>query len=138
MAVQAIFPIDIVLWNTKARRAGLLLAELLGSHRDSVQCHNTSGGFLHTPLDQALRNVVTSREDGTGEIKLKVDQPSTVKGIRCLTVVRGVPGDDFLLMADANQRWDHEAVICTGREMEPSGLIRIKKPLDAYDVEGHV
>ncbi len=33
----------------KAKRAGLPLAKLLGSHRDSVQCYNTSGGFLHTP-----------------------------------------------------------------------------------------
>ncbi len=49
MAVQAISPIDIALWDMKAKRAGLPLAKLLGSHRDSVQCYNTSGGFLHTP-----------------------------------------------------------------------------------------
>ena len=45
----------------KAKRAGLPLAKLLGSHRDSVQCYNTSGGFLHTPLDQVLKNVAISR-----------------------------------------------------------------------------
>lgn len=39
----------------KAKRAGLPLAKLLGAHRDSVQCYNTSGGFLHTPLDQVLK-----------------------------------------------------------------------------------
>ena len=56
MAVQAISPIDIALWDMKAKRAGLPLAKLLGAHRDSVQCYNTSGGFLHTPLDQVLKN----------------------------------------------------------------------------------
>lgn len=50
MAVQAISPIDIALWDMKAKRAKLPLAKLLGAHRDSVQCYNTSGGFLHTPL----------------------------------------------------------------------------------------
>lgn len=62
MAVQAISPLDIALWDMKAKRAGLPLAKLLGAHRDSVQCYNTSGGFLHTPLDQVLKNVVISRE----------------------------------------------------------------------------
>lgn len=55
MAVQAISPLDIALWDMKAKRAGLPLAKLLGAHRDSVQCYNTSGGFLHTPLDQVLK-----------------------------------------------------------------------------------
>ncbi|WP_342591163.1 hypothetical protein [Pectobacterium parvum] len=41
--------------DMKAKRAGLPLSKLLGSHRDSVQCYNTSGGFLHTPLDQVLK-----------------------------------------------------------------------------------
>lgn len=88
MAVQAISPIDIALWDMKAKRAGLPLAKLLGSHRDSVQCYNTSGGFLHTPLDQVLKNVVISRENGIGGIKLKVGQPDCAEDIRRLTAVR--------------------------------------------------
>ncbi|MBR7481624.1 enolase, partial [Klebsiella pneumoniae] len=82
MAVQAISPIDIALWDMKAKRAGLPLAKMLGSHRDSVQCYNTSGGFLHTPLDQVLKNVAISRENGIGGIKLKVGQPNTAEDIR--------------------------------------------------------
>ena len=135
--VQAISPIDIALWDMKAKRAGLPLAKLLGSHRDSVQCYNTSGGFLHTPLDQVLKNVAISRENGIGGIKLKVGQPDTAEDIRRLTAVREVLGDDFPLMVDANQQWDRETAIRMGRKMEPFNLIWIEEPLDAYDVEGH-
>ena len=46
---------DIALWDLKAKRAGLPLAKLLGAHRDCVQCYNTSGGFLHTPLPRCWR-----------------------------------------------------------------------------------
>ena len=46
LATQAIAAFDIALWDMKAKRAGLPLAKLLGAHRDSVQCYNTSGGFL--------------------------------------------------------------------------------------------
>ncbi|ENT7723721.1 L-talarate/galactarate dehydratase [Salmonella enterica subsp. enterica serovar Newport] len=137
MAVQAISPIDIALWDMKAKRAGLPLAKLLGAHRDSVQCYNTSGGFLHTPLDQVLKNVVISRENGIGGIKLKVGQPNCAEDIRRLTAVREALGDEFPLMVDANQQWERETAIRMGRKMEQFNLIWIEEPLDAYDIEGH-
>ena len=52
---QAIAPFDIALWDLKAKRAGLPLAKLLGAHRDSVQCCNTSGGYLSMPIDEVLK-----------------------------------------------------------------------------------
>ena len=137
LAVQAISPIDIALWDMKAKRAGLPLAKLLGAHRDSVQCYNTSGGFLHTPLDQVLKNVEISKEFGIGGIKLKVGQPDTNEDMRRLTAVRKQLGDDFPLMVDANQQWDRETAIRMGRRMEDLNLIWIEEPLDAYDYEGH-
>ncbi|RYF62619.1 MAG: hypothetical protein EOO29_45705 [Comamonadaceae bacterium] len=50
LGVQAYGAFDVALYDLKARRAGLSLAKLLGSQRDSVRCYNTSGGFLHTPI----------------------------------------------------------------------------------------
>lgn len=137
MAVQAISPLDIALWDMKAKRAGLPLAKLLGAHRDSVQCYNTSGGFLHTPLEQVLKNVTISREHGIGGIKLKVGQPDCAEDIRRVAAVRKVLGDSYPLMVDANQQWDRDTAIRMGRKLEEFNLIWIEEPLDAYDVEGH-
>ncbi|OON41989.1 mandelate racemase/muconate lactonizing protein [Izhakiella australiensis] len=137
MAVQAISPVDIALWDMKARRAGLPLAKLLGAQRDSVRCYNTSGGFLHTPLEQVIKNVAISRESGIGGIKLKVGHPDSQQDLRRLTAVRKELGDDFPLMVDANQQWDRETAIRIGRKLESFNLIWIEEPLDAYDVEGH-
>ena len=55
LATQAIAAFDIALWDLKSKRAGLPLAKLLGSYRDSVRTYNTSGGFLHTPIEQVWR-----------------------------------------------------------------------------------
>ncbi len=66
LATQAIGAFDVALWDLKAKRANLSLARLLGAHRDSVQCYNTSGGFLHTPLEQLMINTDLSREKGIG------------------------------------------------------------------------
>ncbi len=105
LATQAIGAFDVALYDMKARRAGLSLAKLLGAHREAVQCYNTSGGFLHTPIDQLVSNAAASRERGIGGIKLKVGQPDGRLDIERVTAVRKQLGDDMALMVDANQQW---------------------------------
>jgi L-talarate/galactarate dehydratase len=137
MTTQAIAPFDIALWDMKAKRAGLPLAKLLGAQRDSVQCYNTSGGYLSTPLEQVLKNVDVSRESGIGGIKIKVGQPDVAADLKRVKAVRELLGDDFNLMVDANQQWDRATASRVGRRLEAFNLTWIEEPLDAYDAEGH-
>lgn len=137
MTTQAIAPFDVALWDMKARRAGLPLAKLLGAQRDSVQCYNTSGGYLHTELPQVLRNVATSRESGIGGIKIKVGQPDLSIDIQRVGEVRKLLGDGFPLMVDANQQWDRQKATRACRAFEAFDLTWIEEPLDAHDYEGH-
>lgn len=137
LTTQAIAPFDIALWDLKARRAGLPLAKLLGAQRDSVQCYNTSGGYLHTPLAQVLKNVEISRASGIGGIKLKVGQPDLKVDIERVAAVRQLLGDGFPLMVDANQQWDRQQATRACRLLEPFDLTWIEEPLDAHDFEGH-
>src|SRR6185436_20315002 len=103
-AIEAIAALDIALYDLKAKRADLPLAKLLGAYRDSVACYNTSGGFLHTPLDQLIVNAKASRQRGIGGIKLKVGQPDWKKDVERVSAVRNALGDDVPLMVDANQQ----------------------------------
>ncbi len=137
LSTQALGAFDVALWDLKAKRAGLSLAKLLGAHRDSVQCYNTSGGFLHTPLDQLLVNAAASRERGIGGIKLKVGQPDRALDIKRVAAVREHLGDSVPLMVDANQQWDRPTAQRMCRTFEPFDLVWIEEPLDAYDHEGH-
>ncbi|WP_422823585.1 L-talarate/galactarate dehydratase [Variovorax rhizosphaerae] len=137
LTTQAIAPFDIALWDLKARRAKLPLAKLLGAERDSVQCYNTSGGYLHTPLDQVLKNVEISRQSGIGGIKLKVGQPDLAIDIERVAAVRKQLGNAFPLMVDANQQWDRQKATRACRAFEDFDLTWIEEPLDAYDFEGH-
>ena len=137
MAVQAIGAFDVALYDLKARRAGLSLAKLLGAQRDSVRCYNTSGGFLHTPLDQLLVNAAVSRERGIGGIKLKVGQPELALDVKRVETVRKHLGDDMPIMVDANQQWDRPTAQRMCRIFEEFNLVWIEEPLDAYDSEGH-
>ena len=137
MSTQAIGAFDVALWDLKAKRAGLSLSKLLGAHHDSVPCYNTSGGFLHTPLDQLLVNAKASIERGIGGIKLKVGQPNCAKDIERVTAVRKHLGDSTPIMVDANQQWDRPTAQRMCRIFEQFNLIWIEEPLDAYDHEGH-
>ena len=102
-----------------------------------MRCYNTSGGFLHTPLDQLLVNAAASRERGIGGIKLKVGQPDGALDLQRVAAVRRHLGDGMPLMVDANQQWDRPTAQRMCRALEPLQLVWIEEPLDAYDHAGH-
>jgi L-alanine-DL-glutamate epimerase-like enolase superfamily enzyme len=137
LATQAIAAIDIALWDLKARRAGLPLARLLGAHRDSVACYNTSGGFLSMSIDQVVAKARASVRRGIGGIKIKVGHPDPRVDLERVERVRSELGDRFPVMVDANQQWNRETAARMGRDLENYRLTWIEEPLDAYDAEGH-
>jgi L-talarate/galactarate dehydratase len=137
LSTQAIGAFDVALWDLKARRANLSLAKLLGAHRESVRCYNTSGGFLHTPIDQLKVNAAASVARGIGGIKLKVGQPDGRIDMQRVQAVREHLGDGVPLMVDANQQWDRPTAQRMCRALENFNLVWIEEPLDAYDHEGH-
>jgi len=137
LAVQAIAAIDVALWDLKAKRAELPLAKLLGAHRDSVACYNTSGGFLSSPIEEVLENVERSIATSIGGIKIKVGQPDVATDIARVEAVHRQIAGRTRLMVDANQQWDRETALRVGRRLEQFELVWIEEPLDAYDAEGH-
>jgi L-alanine-DL-glutamate epimerase-like enolase superfamily enzyme len=137
VATQAIAAIDIALYDLKAKRAGLPLAKLLGAYRDSVQTYNTSGGFLHAPIEEVKERATQSLAEGIGGIKIKVGHPDSTVDLARVTAVREHLGDSVPMMVDANQQWDRPTALRFGRVLEQFGLVWIEEPLDAYDAEGH-
>ncbi len=137
VSTQAIAAFDIALWDLKAKRAQLPIAKLLGAHSDSVRTYNTSGGFLHTPIEEVLENASAALAAGIGGIKIKVGQPDWRTDIARLEKVRDHLGADVPLMVDANQQWDRPTAMRMGRILEQFDLVWIEEPLDAYDAEGH-
>jgi L-alanine-DL-glutamate epimerase-like enolase superfamily enzyme len=136
-ATQAIAAFDVALWDLKAKRAGLPLAKLLGAHRDSVRCYNTSGGFLHETIEQVKDNATRTLESGVGGIKIKVGLPDSAEDLRRVRAVREHLGDGVPFMVDANQQWDRPTAMRVSRRLEEFDLVWIEEPLDAYDAEGH-
>ncbi|WP_199439807.1 L-talarate/galactarate dehydratase [Umezawaea beigongshangensis] len=136
-STQALAAFDVALWDLKAKRAGLPLAKLLGAHRDSVRCYDTSGGFLHESIEQVEDNATRALESGVGGVKIKVGQPDRAEDLRRVAAVREHVGDAVPLMVDANQQWDRPTAMRVSRALEQFDLVWIEEPLDAHDAEGH-
>ncbi|MFC7328323.1 L-talarate/galactarate dehydratase [Marinactinospora rubrisoli] len=137
LSVQAVAAFDVALWDLKAKRAGLPLAKLLGAHRDSVRCYNTSGGFLHAPIEEVKERASASLASGIGGIKIKVGHPDRATDLARVAAVREHLGDGVPLMVDANQQWDRPTARRMCRDLAEFDLVWIEEPLDAYDAEGH-
>ena len=137
LSTQAIAAFDIALWDLKAKRAGLPLAKLLGAYRDSVQCYNTSGGFLSMDVGEIKERTSAALAKGIGGIKLKVGQPDPMIDLDRIEAIRSHIGGNVPLMIDANQQWDRPTAHRFGRIVEQYNLTWIEEPLDAYDAEGH-
>ncbi|WP_425298019.1 L-talarate/galactarate dehydratase [Nocardia brasiliensis] len=137
LAMQAIAAFDIALWDLKARRANLPLAKLLGAHRDSVRCYNTSGGFLHAPVEEMRDRAEAALARGTGGIKIKVGHPDHAVDLARVAAMRAELGDAVTLMVDANQQWDRPTARRMCRDLAQFDPAWIEEPLDAYDFAGH-
>lgn len=136
LAHQALAALDIALWDGKAKRAGLSLAKLLGTHRASVRCYNTSGGYLTTPAEEAVANAQAALARGIGGIKLKVGHPDPAIDLARVAGARAALGADVPLMVDANGQWDRATALRMGRRLEEFGLTWIEEPLESGDAEG--
>jgi L-alanine-DL-glutamate epimerase-like enolase superfamily enzyme len=136
VATQAVAALDVALWDLKARRADLPLAQLLGAYRDSCRVYNTSGGFLQAPVGEIKEKASASLESGIGGIKIKVGQPDWAEDLRRVAAIREHLGETPF-MVDANQQWDRARARRMCRELERFDLVWIEEPLDAWDTVGH-
>jgi L-alanine-DL-glutamate epimerase-like enolase superfamily enzyme len=137
ITAQSIAAIDSALWDLKAKKAGLPLAKLIGSHYDSVRCYNTSGGYLQASIEEVIEKSRESLDRGMGGIKMKVGQPDMNKDLRRLDTLRNELGLDIPIMVDANQQWDRVQALQFCRQADQYHPEWIEEPLNAYDVEGH-
>jgi L-alanine-DL-glutamate epimerase-like enolase superfamily enzyme len=136
VAVQSIAAFDIALHDRKAKLAGLSVAKLIGSYRDSVRCYDTTVGFLSSETATIIAASERSLARGMGGIKLKVGGEPR-EDIARVRAVRRALGEDVALMVDANQAWDRAKAKRIGRRLEEFDLTWIEEPVDAHDVAGH-
>jgi L-alanine-DL-glutamate epimerase-like enolase superfamily enzyme len=96
----AISAVDQALWDRKARRLGVALADLLGAAHDNVPVYG-SGGFCTYSLQRLQKQLGGWAEQGIPRVKMKLGREPE-KDPQRLDAAREAVGDDTELFVDAN------------------------------------
>jgi L-talarate/galactarate dehydratase len=137
LAAQAIGAVDVGLWDLKAKRANLSLAKLLGSHRDAVSCHATSGGSLSVSVNHVIDNARRALEQGAGGVAVAVGARDAAHDLERVRAIREALGDDVPLIASADHQWNRGQAGRIGRHLDKFSLLWLADPLDEHDERGH-
>jgi L-alanine-DL-glutamate epimerase-like enolase superfamily enzyme len=133
----AMATIDIALWDLRCRKIGLPLHRLAGGAQASIPLYTTEGGWLHVETDALVADALEAKAKGFIGAKIKVGRPLREDVMR-LAAVREVVGDDFEILADANQAFSVDEAIRRARRYEMFDIGWLEEPLPADDVDGHV
>jgi L-alanine-DL-glutamate epimerase-like enolase superfamily enzyme len=132
----AISAVDIALWDLKARKQGEPLWRVLGGNDALVPCY--AGGIdLQFPLERLLKQTEDNLARGFRAIKMKVGRPKLSDDLARVRAMRGMRGEDFPLMVDANMRWGVDEAVRAARGLQQSNVYWLEEPTIPDDVEGH-
>lgn len=131
IGVWALSAVDIAIWDIVAKVAGLPLHTLLGGHRRQVPVYG-SGGWHSLSDDQLVSECEAFAALGIHSYKFKIGSPRDEERTALL---RKAMGDDFLLLADANQGFNVREAIESSRMLADYGVGWLEEPVLADSVD---
>ena len=127
----ALSALDTAVWDALARHAGLPLCTMLGGYRDRVRVYG-SGGW-HTLSDiELVQECQQFAARGIKAYKYKIGTPRDEARTARL---RNAMGDDFVLLADANQCYNVREAAAVGEMLADYGVAWLEEPVVADSVD---
>ncbi|MBB6474134.1 enolase C-terminal domain-like protein [Sphaerisporangium rubeum] len=130
---------DCALWDLKARRHGLALAQLLGRVRDDVPVYG-SGGFTTYDEERQHRQLAHwTGEQGIPRVKIKIGESwgrRPGRDLRRMAAARRTVGDDVELFVDANGAYTRKQAVRIMREAAGLDVRWFEEPVSSDDLEG--
>lgn len=136
ISTLALGPLDIALWDLRAKLARLPLFRLLGGHRDRVFAYASAINF-HLDLDALVEQAQSFVAQGFGGLKMKIGRPDLAQDLRRIDAIRGVIGPERKLYLDANQAWTVAEAVQACQALEAFAPAWIEEPILSDDVAGH-
>jgi L-alanine-DL-glutamate epimerase-like enolase superfamily enzyme len=118
--------VDAALWDAAGKALGTPLWRLWGGYRSRIPIIAIAG-YHDSPVSVAAE-VEELRELGLAGIKLKVGSASVEHDAARVREARTAGGEEFVIAADANQRWTREEALRFARLVEDVGLAWLEEP----------
>lgn len=118
--------VDTALWDALGKLLGQPLWRLWGGYRNEIEMISI-GGYYSPDADIAAE-VADLRERGLAGMKFKVGGRSPEEDAERFKEARRAAGDDWILLADANQGWTPDEAIRFARLVADEGLTWFEEP----------
>jgi L-alanine-DL-glutamate epimerase-like enolase superfamily enzyme len=125
LGAWALSAVDIACWDLLGKTAGLPVHRLLGGFREDVPVYG-SGGWHSLGDDELVAECQAFAAQGIEAYKYKVGSP---RDRERTALLRREMGDDFILFADANQRFNVTQALDTARMLADHGVAWIEEPV---------
>jgi D-galactarolactone cycloisomerase len=116
--------VDTAIWDAVGKALGQPLWRLWGGYRSDLPVI-TIGGYYGSDIPSEIDEL---REQGLAGMKFKVGGLSPSEDAARFKSAREAAGDDFILLADANQGWSPQEAIQFARLVANDGLTWFEEP----------
>ncbi len=135
MLVEAIAGVDIALWDLAGQAAGQPIWRLLGGvGRRRIAAYASSINWADDA--QVEREVLSAREKGFSQIKVKVGAP-VERAVARARQVRKLVGDGIKLGVDVNSAYDVDDALRLGRVLCNLDYFFYEEPIPPEDFSGY-
>ena len=125
---------DMAAYDLFGKSLGVPVHKLLGGKlRDEIPSFWSVGGS--TP-SETVAELKQAKERGFKGAMIKVGTADYRNDIARTLAAYDTFGDDFPLVADANQGWDVETAVSYARGVERCNLLYLEQPVQSWDVAG--
>jgi L-alanine-DL-glutamate epimerase-like enolase superfamily enzyme len=134
IASMAISCLDIALWDLKAKRMQVSLADLLGSCQQSVAAYG-SGGFTTYSRDQLSAQLTGWVEQGLRRVKIKIGADPAAD-LKRVTLSREIIGPGIELFVDANGAYHARDAAYHASQFAEYQVRWFEEPVSSDDLSG--
>jgi D-arabinonate dehydratase len=131
LGVWALSAVDIALWDVLGKASGQPVHVLLGGYRSNVPVYG-SGGWHSLTDDELVAEAERFAGLGITAYKYKIGTERDEERTRLL---RSTLGDDYTLLADANQKYSVREAIEVSHMLADHGVAWIEEPVLADTVD---
>ena len=125
--------IDMACHDILGKSLGVPVHQLIGGRlRDKIRCFWAVGGS--TP-EETAQEILAIKKQGFWGCMIKIGTDWKLDAARTLAA-RDAVGEDFPLIADANQGWDVDTAVSYGKAVGKANLLFFEQPVKYWDVEG--
>ncbi len=117
--------VDVAFWDILSKKSNLSLHHYLKGTRDCMPVYGTTG-WVSLEIDALLEECESYRVHGVNGFKIRLGHPEDYERIKNL---RKNVGPNFMIMADANKRYDLDSIQLKIKDLQEFKLEWVEEPL---------